>query len=132
MSDEPIKIDPKKQFSKKLAWYGAIAWGVFIVMVIALLYFRPETAMAVVYMLLIMTVNKAIDTLAYTKNSTTEKIILGILDKTKMELSLKGVASSVASSIVNTVKGDKGGDENEESTVEEPVDEPDEEEGGNG
>lgn len=132
MSDEPIKIDPKKQFSKKLAWYGAIAWGVFIVLVIVLLYFRPETAMAVVYMLLIMTVNKAIDTLAYTKNSTTEKILLATLDKTKMELSFKGVANSVASSIVNTVKGDKGGDENEESTVDEPEEEPDEEEGGNG
>lgn len=132
MTEGPIKIDPKKQFSKKLAWYGAIAWGVFIVLVIVLLYFRPETAMAVVYMLLIMTVNKAIDTLAYTKNSTTEKILLATLDKTKMELSFKGVANSVASSIVNKVKGDKGGDENEESTVEEPVNEPDEEEGGNG
>ena len=82
-------VDPKQQFSKWLARYGAIIWGLYAFAVLGLIAYRPEAAMACVWLTLIMTCNKALDTVSYTKNSTTEKIILGMLDKTSMELSLK-------------------------------------------
>ena len=83
------RMDPRKQFSKWLARYGAIAWGVFLAMVVALMFARPETAMPCVWLVLIVTVNKALDTLAYTDNSKTEKVLLSMIDRTRMELSLK-------------------------------------------
>ena len=86
--------DPKTQFSKWLARFGAIIWGVYAYAVLALIAYRPEAAMACVWLTLIMTCNKALDTVSYTKNSTTEKIILGMLDKVKMEIGLKGAATS--------------------------------------
>jgi hypothetical protein len=104
------KIDPRKQFSKWLARYGAIIWGIYAFAVLALIAYQPETAMAAVYLTLIMTANKALDTLSYTKNSTTEKMILGLLEKSRMEINIGGRS--------------KGGGNNEESAVTE--------EGGNG
>lgn len=83
------QFDPRKQFSKRLARYGAVVWGLFLLAVMILLYFQPETAIACVYLVLIVTVNKMLDTWAYTKNSTYEKGLLAMLEKTKMELSLK-------------------------------------------
>ena len=93
-----MRMDPRKQFSKWLARYGAIFWGLYMVIVALLIYYRPEAAIACVYLALIVTANKALDTVAYTKNSTTEKIILGALDRTKMELHLKGIGTSSAGS----------------------------------
>jgi len=103
------KQDHREQFSKRLARYGAVVWGVFLVAVIVLLYFQPETAMACVYLVLIVTANKALDTWAYTKNSTYEKGLLAMLDKTKMELSLKGIATAPGSK----AKSDSSKDDDE-------------------
>jgi hypothetical protein len=85
---ETKRIDPRKQFSKWLARYGAIIWGIYAFAVLALIAYQPETAMAAVYLTLIMTANKALDTLSYTKNSTTEKMILGLLEKSRMEINI--------------------------------------------
>ncbi len=90
------RMDPKKQFSKWLARYGAIVWGIYAFAVLALIAYRPEAAMACVWLTLIMTCNKALDTVSYTKNSTTEKIILGALERTQIELGLKGFGKSNA------------------------------------
>ena len=86
--------DAKKQFSKWLAKYGAYIWGAYIFAILGLMAYQPETAMACVWLTLIVTVNKALDGLQYTDNSKTEKILLAALDKTQMELTLKGVATS--------------------------------------
>ncbi len=83
------QFDPRKQFSKRLARYGAVFWGLYLLIIAVLIYFQPETAIACVYLVLIVTVNKMLDTWAYTKNSTYEKGLLAMLEKTKMELSLK-------------------------------------------
>lgn len=80
--------DPRKQFSKWLARYGAIIWAIYAFAVLALIAYRPETAMSCVWLMLIMTANKMLDTLSYTKNSVTEKILLALLDKTRLELNL--------------------------------------------
>lgn len=90
------RMDPKKQFSKWLARFGSIIWGVYAFVILGLIAYRPESAMACVWLTLIMTCNKALDTVSYTKNSTTEKIILGTLERTQLELGLKGIAKSVA------------------------------------
>lgn len=87
------RMDPKKQFSKWLAKYGAYIWGAYIFSIIALMAYQPETAMACVWLTLIVTINKALDGLQYTDNSKTEKILLAALDKTQMELTLKGGSS---------------------------------------
>ena len=89
---EKQRMDPKKQFSKWLARYGAIVWCVYVFAVLAVVAYRPEAAMPCVWLTLIMTANKALDTLSYTQNSTTEKIMLAMLDKTSMELKLGGMA----------------------------------------
>lgn len=114
------QFDPRKQFSKRLARYGAVFWGLYLLIIAVLIYFQPETAIACVYLVLIVTANKMLDTWAYTKNSTYEKGLLAMLERTKMELSLKGIGSSSAGS--KTAKGD---DEDEKDLN-------DEGEGGNG
>lgn len=104
------RIDPRKQFSKWLARYGAVAWGVFLAAVVFLMCYRPETANACIYLVLIVTFNKMVDTLAYTKNSTTEKVLLAALDRTKMELTLK-----------NSNDGKSGSDSSESSEADEEI-----------
>ena len=83
------QFDPRKQFSKRLARYGAVFWGLYLLIIAVLIYFQPETAIACVYLVLIVTANKMLDTWAYTRNSIYEKGLLAMLEKTKMELSLK-------------------------------------------
>lgn len=82
--------DPKKQFSKWLARYGAIVWGIYVFAVIALIAYRPETAMAAVYLTIIMTVNKAWDTFQYNSNSKLEKVLLTALDSVKTQINIGG------------------------------------------
>lgn len=90
------KIDPKQQFSKWLARYGAIVWGIYSFVVLALIAYRPETAMSCVYLTLIMTANKALDTISYTSNSKTEKLLLTLLDKARMEINIGGKTKAPA------------------------------------
>ena len=101
-------MDPKKQFSKWLAKYGAIVWGIYVFAVLALIAYRPEAAMAVVYLTIIMTLNKAWDAYQYNANSMTEKALLAMLERVSMEVNIGGKS--------------KGSDNNAEVT----------EEGGNG
>ena len=105
-------MDPRRQFSKWLARYGAIFWGAYLVIIAALIWFQPEAAMACVWLALIVTANKMLDTWAYTRNSIYEKGLLAMLDKTKMELRL----------------GDSKTNDSEVQTGEEPYDEEHEEE----
>ena len=100
------RMDPKKQFSKWLAKYGAYIWGAYIFAIIALMAYQPETAMACVWLTLIVTINKALDGLQYTDNSKTEKILLAALDKTQMELTLKGGSSIKSKEETNNEEND--------------------------
>lgn len=87
-------INPKEQFSKWMAKYGAVIWGIYSFLILILVAYRPETAMACVWLTLIMTCNKAIDTVAYTRNSTIEKFLLAAIDKTRIEIGLKSGGDS--------------------------------------
>lgn len=92
-----MRVDPRKQFSKWLARFGAIIWCVYILALIPLIAYRPEAAMACVWLTLIVTANKELDTLAYTDNSKTEKLLLAALERTKIEIGLKGASGSAES-----------------------------------
>ena len=118
------RMDPKKQFSKWLARFGAIVWGIYAFAVLGLIAYRPEAAMACVWLTLIMTCNKALDTVSYTQNSTTEKILLNTIDKLQLELSLKGIAKNIA--------GSHGKSEKEDETDEEDLTDEEENGGDNG
>ena len=85
-----MQTDPRKQFSKWLARYGAIFWGIYMLVIALLIWSQPEAAMACVWLALIVTANKMIDTWAYTRNSIYEKSLLAMLEKTRMELRLDG------------------------------------------
>lgn len=84
MSD--IRIDPKKQFSKKLARWTSVFWFAFMTWLSVLFLLAPETAVYCVYMGIVSTVVMTLSVWAYTKNSIYEKGVLAMLDKTKLEL----------------------------------------------
>lgn len=85
-----IRIDPQKQFSKKLARWTAAFWFAYMEWLSVILLLRPEAALYSVYMGIIATVVMLVNVYAYTRNSIIEKLIFGTLDKTRIELTLGG------------------------------------------
>ena len=83
------KMDPSKQFSKRLATWTAIFWFVYMTWLSAILIIQPATALYVVYMALITTVVMIVNVYSYCKNSIAEKVLLTFLDKAKIEFSSK-------------------------------------------
>lgn len=83
------RIDPQKQFSKKLARWTSVFWFLYMSWLSVLLLLRPESALYSVYMGIIATAVMVLNVWAYTKNSIYEKGALALLDKTKLELTLK-------------------------------------------
>lgn len=83
-----VRIDPKKQFSKKLARWTAAFWFLFMSWLSAILIISPSTALYVVYMAVIVTAVMIINVVSYTRNSIMEKLAFTLLDKTKIEMSL--------------------------------------------
>lgn len=88
MSD--YRIDPRKQFSKKLAKWTALFWFVYMSWLSAILVIEPTAAMYSVYMAIIVTVVMLINVISYTRNSIAEKMALALLNKTQLELTLGG------------------------------------------
>ena len=84
------RMDPQKQFSKKLAWWTAVFWFAFITWLSIIIYLKAEVATYVIYMAIIDTVVMVLNVAAYTRNSIYEKAILAALEKVKLNLSLKG------------------------------------------
>ena len=82
------RMDPSKQFSKRLATWTAVFWFAYMVWLSIILIIQPSTAQYVIYMGLISTTVMILNVGAYTRNSIYEKGLLAMLDKTKLELSL--------------------------------------------
>lgn len=80
------RMDPSKQFSKKLATWTAVFWFAHMLLLTAVLCFEPRSAMPAIYMSIISSVIMLINIYSYCKNSLTEKALLALLDKTKMEI----------------------------------------------
>lgn len=83
------RIDPKKQFSKKLARWTAVFWFVFMTWLSVLFLLVPESAMYCVYLGIIVTAVMILNVWAYTRNSIYEKGVFAMLDKAKIEIGLK-------------------------------------------
>lgn len=95
-------FDPKQQFSKWLAKTGAVYWIFFHTVLLGVMCIRPETAIACVYMAIIVSVVMIFHVWAYTKNSTYEKGLRAILDKARMEMDLSGkITSNISNEISN-------------------------------
>ena len=99
-----IRIDPKKQFSKKLARWTAWFWFIFITWLSVLLLLVPESALYCVYMAIIATFVMIINVYSYCKNSIAEKVLFAMLDKTKLELSLNNGKESDGEADEETVE----------------------------
>lgn len=84
------RIDPARQFSKKLARWTSVFWFVYMTWLSVLLLLRPEAALYAVYMGIISTAVMVLNVWAYTQNSIYEKGALALLDKTRIELSMGG------------------------------------------
>lgn len=84
-----LRMDPRKQFSKKLARWTAVFWFIFMTWISILLLLAPESALYAVYLGIIATAVMVLNVWAYTKNSIYEKGALALLNKTRLELSLK-------------------------------------------
>ena len=84
-----IRIDPKKQFSKKLARWTSVFWFLFMTWLTVLFLLVPEAALYCVYMGLIATAVMILNVWAYTRNSIYEKGVFAMLNKAKIEIGLK-------------------------------------------
>lgn len=83
-----VRIDPKKQFSKKLARWTAVFWFVYMTWLSVILMLQPAAALYSVYMGIIATAVMILNVWAYTKNSIYEKGVFAMLDKAKIEMNL--------------------------------------------
>lgn len=67
------KIDPRKQFSKKLAGRTAWFWFFYMTLMAVLVGYRPEAYAAAIMLAALTTVVMVTSVLAYTDNSKYEK-----------------------------------------------------------
>lgn len=100
---DEIRIDPRKQFSKKLARWTSVFWFVFMTWLSFLFLLVPESALYCVYMGIIVTAVMILNVWAYTRNSIYEKGVFAMLNKAKIEIGLKNAGGAAGS----------GGDANE-------------------
>ena len=99
---DEVKIDSKKQFSKKLARWTAVFWFFFMTWLSVLFLMVPDAAVYSVYMAIVVTVVMIVNVWAYTHNSVYEKACFAMLNKAKIEIGLKN---------------SKGGSRNEEADL---------------
>lgn len=85
---ENYRIDPKKQFSKKLARWTAVFWFAYMTWLSVILLLQPAAALYSVYMGIIVTAVMILNVWAYTRNSIYEKGVFAMLDKAKIEMKL--------------------------------------------
>ena len=91
-----IRIDPKKQFSKRLAKWTAVFWFLFMTWLSVIMLLEPSAAMYSFYMGIVCTVVMVVNVASYTTNSIQEKILFAMLDKTSLELKIgKGNSDAV-------------------------------------
>ncbi len=90
------KIDPRQQFSKWLARSSAWLLIFYLPALLIVICIQPDAAIACVYLAVIVAFVRIFDAGFYTKNSTTEKVLLNALDKLKLNLTLRGGAGRAA------------------------------------
>ena len=117
-------VNPKEQFSKKLAgrceWY----WFAFLVIVAVLIAFRPEAALYLFLCGLVVSVVMETAVLAYTDNSKWEKGLWYTMQTAKIGAGRKDGEDEKS--------GNDDADNTEDDVEDEPEGEETEEEGGTG
>lgn len=82
------RIDPKKQFSKRLARWTAVFWFLYMTWISVIMLLQPDTAQFVFYMSIVVSVVMIVNVASYTTNSIQEKILFAMLNKTQMEINI--------------------------------------------
>ena len=82
------RIDPKKQFSKRLARWTAVFWFVYMLYLCTVMLLQPDTGMYAFYMSIVVSIVMIVNVLAYTHNSVVEKLAFAALSKAKIELNI--------------------------------------------
>ena len=82
------QVDPRKQFSKRLARWTAIFWFLYMTWLSVLFLYVPAASQYCVYMGVICTIVMLVNEVAYTMNSVQEKILLAMIERTKLELKI--------------------------------------------
>lgn len=108
---DEIRIDPKKQFSKRLARWTAVFWFVYMSWLSVIVLLEPTAALYCVYMSIIVSVIMLVNVIAYTRNSIAEKLAFTLLNKAKIEIGLKNSkgGSSDEEADLNDSEGDGNG-----------------------
>lgn len=83
------RIDPRQQFSKKLAAWTARFWFLYMVIAAVMCVLVPDVADAAVYLAICSSVIMLINVWAYTHNSVYEKAILAGIEKARFGLTWK-------------------------------------------
>jgi len=82
------RIDPKKQFSKRLARWTALFWFFYMTWLSVIVFLQPDAALYCVYMGINVTVVMLLNVWMYMNKSVAEQAIHAMIDKTKLELKL--------------------------------------------
>ena len=102
------RIDPKKQFSKRLAKWTAVFWFLYMTWLSVIMLLQPQAAMYSFYMGIVCTVVMVVNVASYTTNSIQEKVLFAMLDRVQIELNTKGKAEAETNS-ADTEGGDADG-----------------------
>ena len=94
------RVDPKQQFSKKMAGRTEWFWFGYMLALIIAIVLAPEAALAGVYLGIMVTLVMMVSVLAYTSNSKTEKGLYWSVE----------LAKALAGKKTNTDKDDDGAD----------------------
>lgn len=89
-----MRIDPKQQFSKKLAKWTAAFWFVYLTWLSVIILLQPAAALYIVLLAMVTTVVMFLNIYEYTKNSIYEKGAFAMLDKIELNLKHKSKDTS--------------------------------------
>lgn len=117
------RMNPKEQFSKKLATWTAQFWFLYMMVAAAICVWAPGSADAAVYLAICASVIMLINVGAYTRNSVYEKAILAGMEKARFALTWKKTQAAAPGAETEN-------DEAEDFSEDVPEGEPEDEESG--
>ena len=90
------RMDPRKQFSKKLASRTEWFWFFYMTLLVVLLAYRPEVGVVAVYLAILCTIVMTVNVWCYTDNSKFEKALYAARDMAKIKFTWKHKGTEVA------------------------------------
>lgn len=117
------RMNPKEQFSKKLATWTAQFWFLYMMVAAAICVWAPGSADAAVYLAICASVIMLINVGAYTRNSVYEKAILAGMEKARFALTWKKTQAAAPGAETENDEADEAEDFSEDVPEGEPEDE---------